>query len=135
MALSLFSPFAGTLDNLWHRNLDWDVLLNEPVDVGLTEHENQYTMRVRTGEDFGKNKLDVTVEDDVCTIKGEYSDEQKSATGFHRRFSSFSRSVRLPDNVDQDKIKAEFKGGVLNVTLPKKAEILPPKKAKSITIE
>eukprot|EP00457_Paulinella_chromatophora_P007754 gb/GEZN01007779.1/.p3 GENE.gb/GEZN01007779.1/~~gb/GEZN01007779.1/.p3 ORF type:complete len:103 (+),score=34.27 gb/GEZN01007779.1/:919-1227(+) len=81
-----------------------------------------------------KDKLDVTIEDDIFTVKGEFKQEQSTASGSSKKFSSFSRSIRLPDTVDQDKIKAEFKGGVLNITLPKKAGVPPQKKAKQITI-
>eukprot|EP00457_Paulinella_chromatophora_P016085 gb/GEZN01016818.1/.p2 GENE.gb/GEZN01016818.1/~~gb/GEZN01016818.1/.p2 ORF type:complete len:136 (+),score=40.19 gb/GEZN01016818.1/:103-510(+) len=134
MALSLFSPFEGTLDNLWHRSLDWDSMLYEPVSMDLTEQDKEFNMAVRPGPDFSKDKLDVTIEDDIFTVKGEFKQEQSTASGSSKKFSSFSRSIRLPDTVDQDKIKAEFKGGVLNITLPKKAGVPPQKKAKQITI-
>ncbi|MGB8411109.1 MAG: Hsp20/alpha crystallin family protein, partial [Gallionella sp.] len=54
---------------------------------------------------------------------------------FHRierSYGSFMRSFRLPDNVDESAVKAEFKDGVLNVTLPKSAQAKP--KPTNITV-
>ena len=61
--------------------------------------------------------LDISVEKDVLTIKGE----RKGA----RQPGSFSRSFTLPKHVDVDKIAASLKDGVLTLTLPKRPEAQP----------
>src|SRR5215471_10546665 len=50
-----------------------------------------------------------------------------------RRFGSFERSFAIPESVDESKIEANFKKGVLTVTLPKKAEVQTP--AKKIEVK
>jgi HSP20 family protein len=71
----------------------------------------------------------------VLTIKGERKQEkEEKGKKFHRieRFyGSFTRSFTLPDNVDESKIVASFKDGMLNLTIPKTAE----KKPKAIDVE
>ncbi|MGE0283871.1 MAG: Hsp20/alpha crystallin family protein [Rhizobiaceae bacterium] len=70
--------------------------------------------------------IDVTVTDDVLTIRGEKKSEtEKKEKGYfvsERNFGSFHRSIPLPAGVDTDKVDARFKKGVLTVTLPKTAE-------------
>lgn len=80
-----------------------------------------------------ENDIDVKLEDSTLTIKGDrkYEKEVKEEN-YHRverTYGSFSRSFSLPQNIDQDKIKAESENGILKITMPKKAE-LKPKKVK-----
>jgi HSP20 family protein len=67
--------------------------------------------------------IDVSVSDDVLTIRGEKKSEtEKREKGYYlseRKFGSFHRSIPLPASVDKDKVDAHFKKGVLTVTLPK----------------
>jgi HSP20 family protein len=79
--------------------------------------------------------VQISVESDVLTLRGEYSQEsqQKDAT-YHireRRSGTFERSVMLPTEVQAEKAKADFEDGVLTITLPK-AETIKP---KTITIK
>ena len=79
-----------------------------------------------------EKNIEVNVANGVLTVKGQKEeDEVEKKEDFHlreRRFGSFSRSVRVPDTVDADKIDASFKNGVLKVTLPKKPEAQKPVK-------
>ena len=73
-----------------------------------------------------KDDLRVTVHDNVLTIQGErkYSREFKEEN-LHRQerfYGKFVRSFVLPDTVDAEKIEAEFKDGVLRITLPRKTK-------------
>ena len=78
--------------------------------------------------------VDVTIENDVLTIKGQTRTEKEHKEGNflmkERRTGSFHRSLRLPDTVDTDKAHPYYENGVLTVTLPK-AEA---KKAKKLTV-
>ncbi len=70
--------------------------------------------------------VDVELRDGILTIKGEKKiEEEKKEDDYHiteRRYGSFQRSFRVPDNVDQEKIEASMEKGVLHLKLPKMVE-------------
>jgi HSP20 family protein len=74
--------------------------------------------------------IDLQLENGTLTLRGERRFEQEqNGRGYHRLergYGSFVRAFTLPDTVDADKVKAEYKGGVLTVTLSKK-EVAKPK--------
>jgi HSP20 family protein len=78
--------------------------------------------------------VDISVEDDVLTIKGESKkEEEESGETWIRRelsFGSFQRSLRLPPTVEAEKAQATFENGMLKLTLPKR----PEARARSIKI-
>lgn len=103
------------------------------VDVSETEGEYQIKAEI---PDVKKEDVKVTVEDGVLTIQGErkYEKEEKGKK-YHRverSYGSFIRSFTLPDLVDEAKVKAEFKDGVLNLQLPKSEKTKP--KAIEVTV-
>jgi HSP20 family protein len=67
--------------------------------------------------------IDVSLDGNVLTIAGEKSQEReekkKDYRVMERSYGSFRRSVTLPEGIDRDHVKAHFKKGVLNVTIPK----------------
>jgi HSP20 family protein len=72
-------------------------------------------------------ELDISLHDGVLTIRGERKQEKKEEDEtYHlveRSYGSFTRSFRLPAEVDMDKVKASYKNGVLEINMPKmKAE-------------
>ncbi len=76
-----------------------------------------------------EKSIDLKLEGNVLTIKGErkFNGETK-ATDYYQvegSYGPFSRSFRLPDGADNDKISAAYKNGVLSVTIPAKAEVQP----------
>jgi len=75
--------------------------------------------------------VDVRVENNVLSIRGERQfDEKQNKENFHRverPYGPFARSFSLATAVDPDKIRADFKAGVLSITLPK-AEAAKPKR-------
>jgi HSP20 family protein len=81
--------------------------------------------------------IDVTVSDNVLTIKGEKKEEkeekEKNYYLSERRYGAFQRSFDLPSGVDTAKIEAQFAKGVLTITLPKSAEA--QKKQRKIDVK
>ena len=77
------------------------------------------------------NLVDIRVENNVLTIRGERQFEEKqNKDNFHRverSYGAFARSFTLSTFVDADKIRASYKAGVLNINLPK-AEAVKPKR-------
>ena len=73
--------------------------------------------------------IDLKLEGKTLTLKGERKMESEDKKGSYRRvesyYGSFSRSFRLPDTADVEKVRAEYKNGVLTVTIPQKPEAKP----------
>jgi HSP20 family protein len=84
-----------------------------------------------------ENNIEVNLVDDVLTIKGEKKNEKEEKNKDYyvseRHFGSFQRAFTVPPGVDVNKIEANFKNGVLTVTLPKSA--LAQKSEKKIEIK
>ncbi len=72
-----------------------------------------------------KDDLDVSLAEDLLTIKAASKEEsEEEEGGYHRREISrgeFTRSIRLPANVDAEKVRAKFADGILELNLPKVA--------------
>jgi HSP20 family protein len=90
--------------------------------VDLVDRENEVLIRAEVpGVD--KKDLDISVGDNSVTIKGSTRHEEKEEKGDYYRCEisrgAFSRTVALPATVDSAKAKAEFKDGMLELTLPK----------------
>ena len=75
--------------------------------------------------------VEITVENNVLTIKGEtrqeVDDKQRNFHRVERRFGSFQRTIGLPTTVKADAIKADLTNGVLRLEIPKAEEVKPRK--------
>ena len=92
--------------------------------LDIAESEKAYTIAAELpGVD--ERDLDVTVADGLLTIKGEKrseAEEKDEAKNFHRverSYGLYERRLTLPPEADQSKIDADFRNGVLTVTIPK----------------
>ncbi len=99
------------------------------MDVSETDHE--YLVKAEL-PGINKEDLNITIQDGVLTINAEtkYQDEHQEDGRIirqERRYGSFVRSMRLGNEVDKEKVKAEYKDGILALRLPK-AEAVKPKK-------
>lgn len=96
------------------------------VDISETDGEYQIKAEI---PDVKKEDVKVTLEDGVLTIQGERKQEkEEKGKKYHRverSYGSFVRSFGLPDVIDEEKVKAEFKDGVLNLHLPKSEKAKP----------
>ena len=96
--------------------------------VNVSETEDQVTVKaVLPG--VRPEDVEISVNDGILMIKGESKFEAKAeGENYYRqeiRYGSFSRSVPLPSRVNHEQADAEFKDGVLTVTLPKAEEVRP----------
>jgi len=84
---------------------------------------------------MNEKDIEVKVEDNVLSIKGErkFEQERKEENYYRmeRYYGTFQRSFTLPSNIDTDKIKAEYKKGILKIEMPKKEQAKP----KQIKVE
>jgi len=113
-------------------------LFSEPASrpwspaVDISETENDLILKADIPDIDPKN-VGIQLENGTLTLRGErkFEQEQKNGgqKGFHRierSYGTFVRAFSLPDTVDSEKVKADYKNGVLTVTLPKK-EVAKPK--------
>jgi HSP20 family protein len=84
---------------------------------------------------MNKDNIKVTIKNNMLRLSGERKQEEETTEKtFHRSeryFGKFCRTIQLPADIDADKIKAQYKDGVLNITLPKPESMKP----KEIEIE
>jgi HSP20 family protein len=96
--------------------------------VDILEKEGNLILRAEL-PGMTEKEIDLKLEGNVLTLKGERKMENEDhKSTFHRIESyhgSFTRSFRLPETVDTEKINAEYKNGVLTITLPQKPETKP----------
>lgn len=96
--------------------------------VDISETEAEYLIKAELPE-VKKEDVKVTVQDGVLSIYGERTQEkEEKGKRYHRverSYGTFVRSFTVPDHVDDTKVKAEFKDGVLNLHLPKTEKAKP----------
>jgi HSP20 family protein len=119
----VFDDTAATATNgTWHPSVD------------VYENENAYVLKAELP---GVNKEDIKLDinNNTLTLKGEKKFEEKTEkenyVRIERSYGSFTRTFMLPDKVDTENIKANYKDGVLEIVLPKKEEAKP----KEIKVE
>jgi HSP20 family protein len=125
-----FERMRRNMDRLWDsffergvRGADEDGEWLPYLDVAETKDEIVVKAEV-PGMDA--KDIDISLSDGLLTIKGEKKQErEEKKENYHlveRSYGAFTRSIRLPKEVQSDKISASYKNGVLKVTLPKSEE-------------
>jgi HSP20 family protein len=91
----------------------------------ISETDNAYLIKAEI-PGVKKEDVKVTIQDSMLTIQGERKmEKEEKGKKFHRierSYGSFVRSFRLPDDADENAVNAEFKDGMLNVTVTKSAK-------------
>ncbi|KAJ3334332.1 hypothetical protein HDU76_000025 [Blyttiomyces sp. JEL0837] len=93
--------------------------------LDFTETDTNYVIHTDV-PGINKDEVNITIKDDVLTISGERKseyeekDDKKQRHIVERRFGKFSRSVRLPQDVNVDEVNAKMENGVLELTIGKK---------------
>jgi len=125
---NMFDRYTKVLN--WPRGGSQEMMTTDDwaprVDIAETDKEFIINAEI---PDVKKEDVKVMVDNGILTIRGERKQEkEEKGKKFHRveRFyGSFSRSFTLPNNVDESKIEASFKDGMLNLTVPKIEETKP----------
>jgi HSP20 family protein len=98
--------------------------------VDIFEKDDKFVVKAEL-PGMKEEDIDVSVVGNTLTIKGEKKTEtevkEEDYYRCERSYGSFYRSIPLPSTVDASKIEASYEGGVLEVTLPKTAEVKPKK--------
>src|SRR5690606_13390520 len=94
--------------------------------VDIYENNDQEIVLRAELPGIAKEDIDLRVENNTLSLKGERKREQEIKDDQYHRIErshgTFSRSFSLPSRVDTDKVRADFKDGVLTITLPLKEE-------------
>lgn len=129
-----FSDFDDMFDDFWRPIRRESGGAFAPA-VDVTENDDAYHIRADL-PGVKKEDLDISLQDGVLTINAETKQEKKEEKEGRlirqeRRYGKFVRSMRFGDSVDADKIKADYKDGVLKLMLPKAEKV----KAKKIDVQ
>ncbi|KAI3900973.1 hypothetical protein MKW92_009337 [Papaver armeniacum] len=139
---NLFS--AGVGDALLQATNNLNKLFENWAPSGLIgrmkENESRYKLRYEL-PGLTKEDVKITVHDNSLTIKGEHREEEEEEDTEEdddehwsaSRYGYYETSFMLPDDAKVDEIKAEMKGGVLSITIPR-TEDAKPKDIKEIEI-
>jgi HSP20 family protein len=144
MSLAKWEPLREIEDifERYTRGLSWPLKRGQELisagdwspRVDISENDNEFEIRAEI-PDVKKEDVKVTVNKGVVTIQGERRQEkEEKGKKFHRverHYGNFVRSFTLPDNIDEKKVKASYKDGILNLRIPKTAEA----KAKSVEVK
>ena len=121
LPFEMFRSFAPTFDTHWPF-ATWTPL----CDIFETEKEIVLKMEL---PEMRKEDVHVTLENNVLTLRGERKfEETVNRENYHRierKYGEFMRIFTLPAFVEGSKAVAQFKNGMLTVTLPKNKEALP----------
>jgi HSP20 family protein len=121
----LFDDFFRGFDRLPSLPFSEERLSEFSPKINVSENDKEIEVTVEV-PGMDQNDVDVSLGDDVLTIKGEKKQEkeEKDKDYYHveRSYGSFYRSLQIPCEVDEENIKAAFKKGVLKINLPKSSK-------------
>jgi HSP20 family protein len=142
-----WDPFRSILDlqkeinNLFGNSLSHSLEKKDAFEGGfwapavdIHDEKDKYLIKANL-PGVKENEIDILVDDDTLTIKGErkYEKEQREKGCYRseRAYGTFQRSFVLPASIDANKINANYRNGVLEVSIPKTEET----KKKQVKIE
>lgn len=139
MSRSSVAPRWNALDRLFGEDLFQPMRLFDDLAETLDRRSWMPAVDIRETDDsfevvadlpgFDKKNVDITLENNVLTLRGERRWEDEAEETSYRRversYGEFVRSFSMPNRVDADGVKASFDNGVLTVTVPKSAESKP----------
>ncbi len=118
---SFFDRFESLFEDLTMPSLLEERDVWEPA-FDIIENEKEYVVTAELpGVD--PEDIDITISGGILTIRGEKRrEEEERGEGYYfleRRYGSFQRSFRLPEDIKEDEIEATYKNGVLKLVIPK----------------
>ncbi|MEX2113036.1 MAG: Hsp20/alpha crystallin family protein [Pirellulales bacterium] len=124
----LFDSFFSDVPTVW-GDRGWPAMAWQPA-MDVEETDKQVLVRAEL-PGVTPDDLDVSIQHGALVISGEKKEsEERKESGYlyqERRYGSFRREIALPTAVDEQNVKAEYKDGVLHISLEKSQEALPKK--------
>jgi HSP20 family protein len=121
-------PQSRSLKRKWLEGGEWSPL------VDVIEEKNSLIVKAEL-PGIDKKDIKISISENTLTIRGDKKEEKEAKKEDYycceRFVGSYSRTIALPVGIDKSKVKASYKNGVLEITLPKTEEIKP----KEIEIE
>ena len=138
MQLTKWDPFREMEDvfDRYSKALSWPRLGGSEIMTGgdwaprvdIAETEKEFIIKAEIPE-VKKEEVKISVDNGILSIRGERKQEkEEKGKKFHRverYYGSFTRSFTLPDNMNETKIEASFKDGMLNIQIPKSEKSKP----------
>jgi HSP20 family protein len=138
MTFNRLEPFCGAatlqeqvnrlLGNVLERSVEESNLTSWAPAADIYETEHELVVKADLPEIDPKD-LDIRVENNILTIRGERKFEKKvneeNYLRVERAYGAFSRSFSLANTVNAEAIKADYQNGVLTLTIPKREEAKP----------
>ncbi len=149
MTLTKWDPFKDllSLQDRMNRLFDESVRNVKPGDEALSsaiwspavdiyETDDEVVVKAELPE-VNQKDIDIQIENNTITLRGErrFNKETKKEN-FHRierAYGTFSRSFTLPGTIDQEKISADYKDGILKISMPKRQETKPKQIKVAVT--
>ena len=134
--LTVFDEMDKFFDSFFKRSFDGSLLpsFDWTPAYDVNETEKEYVLRIET-PGMNKNDISVNVVDGVLTVSGEKKSKKSENTNLQAwngtQYGFFSRSFQLGQEVNEKKIKADYKNGILAVSVPK----TKPVESKKVQIE
>lgn len=123
-----FSIFRKRFDNLFDDFFDSEnksitnFFKDDTPKINFSESKDSYDLTAEL-PGLKEDEFEVTLNNNILTIKGEKkSEKEDKGKHYHRierSYGSFARSISIPGEIKEEEIKANFKNGVLKVSLPK----------------
>lgn len=134
----LFEDFFRPWDDWAGRNGFGGLLRQNSVPaVNISENETDFTVTM-AAPGLKKSDFKIDVKSNLLTISSETEkDTEQEEEGYKRKeysYNSFSRSFTLPEQVDKDKIEANYENGILKLRIPKMEEARNQNSVKQITV-
>lgn len=149
MTLTKWDPFKDllSLQDRMNRLFDESVRNVKPGDEALSsaiwspavdiyETDDEVVVKAELPE-VNQKDIDIQIENNTLILRGERKfNKETKKENFHRierAYGTFSRSFTLPGTIDQEKISADYKDGILKISMPKREETRPKQIKVAIT--
>jgi HSP20 family protein len=149
MTLTKWDPFKDllTLQDRMNRLFDESVRNVKTGDEALSsaiwspavdiyETDDEVVVKAELPE-VNQKDIDIQIENNTLTLRGERKfNKETKKENFHRierSYGTFSRSFTLPGSIDQEKINADYKDGILKISMPKREETKPKQIKVAVT--
>ena len=133
---NLQNQFNRIFNESFRNQAEESALTTWAPAVDIYETPNELVVKADL-PDVNEKDIDVRVENNLLTIRGERKFEksvsEENYLRVERTYGAFSRSFSLPNTVNAEAIGAEYKNGVLTVTLPKREESKPRQVKVTVT--